>query len=316
MPYRPPFFLFNKHLETIYPALFRKVDFDFKRFEKISTPDDDILEVGSTTQNSNRLVILSHGLEGDMSRPYIRGMAEACFASGFDVMAWNYRGCGREMNRRLRFYHSGATDDLETVINHAVKTKQYSSINLVGFSLGGNITLKYMGEERERPNTLDKVVVFSTPLHLSTSCDKIMMTNNFIYHNRFLRSLKKKIIAKSRLMSGLNVDGIQSIRKLKLFDDRYTAALHGFANADVYYDQCSSLRYVSAIQTKTLIVNAANDPFLSKECYPVELLKDHPFVTLEVTRFGGHCGFTQRNKEKRYWSEKRALEFLTQRIDT
>jgi predicted alpha/beta-fold hydrolase len=311
MHYTPPFFLFNRHFETIYPALIRKVDFSFEKKELIPTPDDDVLEIALSSCNSEKLVIISHGLEGSMERPYIRGMAKACLENGFDVMAWNYRGCGMEMNRQLRFYHSGATDDLDTLINYAIKTNRYASINLIGFSLGGNITLKYMGEDRERSSLLQKVMAISVPMDLETSCNKLLQPDNLIYHNRFLKSLKNKIITKSKLMKGLDVSDIERIKTLKAFDDRYTSILHGFSNAAEYYNKCSSIRFVSAIRNKTLILNAANDPFLSKACYPEALVKDHEFVKLEIPMFGGHVGFTQINKKNLYWSEQMAVGFLT-----
>jgi len=310
MSYRRPFFFFNKHVETIFPALSRHVDFTFQKKERVSTPDNDFLDTAFSTQHADQLVIISHGLEGDAARPYVKGMAKACFDEGFDVLAWNYRGCGSEMNHQLRFYHSGATDDLNTIIDHCIQSDRYASIHLIGFSLGGNITLKYVGEDRVRSARIDKVIAFSVPLDLNTSCDQLMQFSNVVYHRRFLKSLKNKILEKSKRMAGLDASQVQYIKTLKAFDDQYTSVLHGFKNAEDYYKQCSALQFLQHIRNKTLIVNAANDPFLSKECYPVELLKDHDFVRLEIPLFGGHVGFTQFNQKKRYWSEQRAIEFL------
>ena len=144
--YLPPFFLFSPHLETIYPALLRRVTLTAYKRERINTPDDDFLDLDWLQKDSNSVVIISHGLEGNSTRPYMKGMAKALSDGGFDVCALNLRGCSGEMNRQLRFYHSGATDDLHTVVEHVISTKRYRSIYLVGFSLGGNITLKYLGE--------------------------------------------------------------------------------------------------------------------------------------------------------------------------
>ena len=144
IPYTPPALLFNRHLETIYPSLIRKVDFRSPVRERITTPDDDFLDLDWYKQGSSRCVIISHGLEGNTQRSYMVGMAKAFFQAGYDVLAWNYRGCSGEVNRQLRFYHSGATDDLHTVVMHAVP--HYESLYLIGFSLGGNLTLKYLGE--------------------------------------------------------------------------------------------------------------------------------------------------------------------------
>src|SRR5579872_3142295 len=177
--YSPPWFLFNAHLETIYPTLCRSVELKEYEHERINTPDDDFLDLYWLKQNSKKMVILSHGLEGNAHRSYIMGMAKVFYENGFDVMAWNYRGCGDEMNRALRFYHSGATDDLDTVTNDVIG-QGYDQIFLIGFSLGGNLTLKYAGE-RILPPQVKGVVTFSVPIDLYTSSLQISRPSNWIY---------------------------------------------------------------------------------------------------------------------------------------
>ena len=307
--YTPPFFLFSPHLETIFPALLRRVTLKPYTRERITTPDNDFLDLDWLQQGSEKLVIISHGLEGNSSRAYIKGMAKVFFDNHYDVVAWNYRGCSEAMNRQLRFYHSGATDDLDTVVNHAIDQKHYKDISLIGFSLGGNITLKYLGEKTPRPE-IKKGVAISVPMDLRTSCEKISRPSNWIYANRFITSLKKKIITKAALMPGLDTSGIDKIKTLLEFDNRYTAPLHGFKDAIDYYTRCSSIHFVNNITTPTLIINTQNDPFLSPECFPSELLKDHRHVHLEILLRGGHVGFTQFNKNGLYWSEQRAIEFI------
>lgn len=309
MKYKRPYFLFTGHLETIYPALFRSVSLEYER-ELVQTPDDDLLELDWVRNNSKKLVVISHGLEGNSTRAYVKGMARAFVMRGFDALAWNFRGCGDDLNRQLRFYHSGATEDLDSVILHA-RSKGYKELYLVGFSLGGNLTLKYAGERIPYPE-IKKVVAFSTPLDLYTSCLQISKPENFIYANRFVKSLKQKIVRKAAVMPGLDIQGIESIKSLIAFDDRYTAPLHGFKNAREYYQQCSSINFVPSISIPTLIVNAQNDPFLSEACYPVDLLKNHPFVKFEDPVHGGHVGFAQFNKNGLYWSEERAVYFCTE----
>jgi predicted alpha/beta-fold hydrolase len=307
--YNPPSFLFSPHLETIFPALMRKVSLESFTRERIPTHDDDFLDLDWLQQGANKLIIISHGLEGNSQRPYMKGMAKAFYTNGYDVLTWNYRGCSEEMNRQLRFYHSGATDDLNTVINHAIDNKKYTTIYLLGFSLGGNITLKFLGEKEPRKE-IKKAVSISVPMELRSSCEKISLPSNWIYSYRFLKSLKRKIIMKSRIMPGLDISGIDRIKTLHQFDDRYTAPIHGFKDAIDYYSKCSSLQFLHAIKTPTLVINTLNDPFLSKECFPVDDLKDHPFVTMEILLRGGHVGFTQFNKNGLYWSEQRALTFI------
>lgn len=308
MTYNHPKLLFSPHLETIFPALFRKVkDITYQR-ERIDTPDGDFLDLDWVKNGSKKLVIISHGLEGSADRPYMKGMARAFSHNGFDVLAWNFRGCSEEMNKLPRFYHSGATEDLETVVQHAL-AKSYDEINLVGFSLGGNLTLKFVGEKK-RP-MIHRAVAISVPLNLHTSCIKISEQSNFLYSRRFLRNLKAKIKAKAKqLPDQIKLNGIASINTLMDFDDAYTAPLHGFDSAIHYYESCSSINFLESIETPTLIVNAANDPFLSKECYPVQQLENHASVKFEMPSHGGHVGFTQFGKNNTYWSESRALRFI------
>jgi len=308
--YTPPFFLFNAHLETIYPSLLRKVSLQPYQRERIATPDNDFLDLDWLKQHSSKLIIISHGLEGNTQRAYIKGMARAGYQQGYDILAWNYRGCSEEMNKTLRFYHSGATDDLATVAGYAHSLGQYQEIYLVGFSLGGNLLLKYLGEERSRPVSLKKAATFSVPLDLLASCEKISQPSNWLYSQRFLKSLRKKVLYKSKKMNGLDINGLRKIKTLYQFDDHYTGPIHGFKNALDYYHQCSAIRFVQHITLPTIVINAANDPFLSPECYPHQLLKDHPYVSFESPENGGHVGFAQFNKNGHYWSEEQALKFF------
>lgn len=302
--YKPPVFLFNRHLETIYPAFFRKVVVPPLQRERIFTIDDDFLDLDWLKGGHNKLVIISHGLEGNSRRPYMLGMAKAFYQSGFDALTWNYRGCGDEMNRQLRFYHSGATDDLATVVKHA--SANYDHVYLIGFSLGGNLTLKYLGEDWG--SKVKGAVAYSVPLNLATSCATISLPANRIYANRFLKSLKKKISDKARLMGGLDTTGMDQLSTLKAFDDRYTAPLHGFRDADSYYEACSSIHFLTNIDVPTLVVNAVNDPFLSPDCFPTHIV--NPKVHFEFSAHGGHVGFTLLAQNGLYWSELRALEFI------
>jgi uncharacterized protein len=307
--YDPPFFLFNAHLETIFPSVTRRVnDIQYER-ERITTPDDDFLDLDWVRRGSKKLVIISHGLEGNSTRAYIRGMARAFFGFGYDALAWNYRGCSDEMNRQRRFYHSGATDDLDTVIHHAINQKKYEEIYLIGFSLGGNITLKYLGERQPDP-IIKKAVAISVPLNLHTSCEKISLRSNWVYSNRFLKSLKKKVKTKAAMRNDIDITNIDKLKTLREFDDAYTAPLHGYNDAIHYYTECSSIRFVKNITIPALIINAKNDPFLSEDCYPSEMLKDHPYVIFESPERGGHVGFIQLGKNGLYWSEARAIAFI------
>ncbi|MBX2916536.1 MAG: alpha/beta fold hydrolase [Cyclobacteriaceae bacterium] len=307
--YRAPAILFTNHLETIYPALLRTVNGVVYSRERISTPDDDFLDLDWINNKSEKLVIISHGLEGNSKRAYVKGMAKIFSLQQYDVLAWNYRGCSEEMNHQLRFYHSGATDDLHLVIQHAL-TKGYSEINLIGFSLGGNLTLKYVGEQsNSMVPQINRAVVFSVPLHLHSCSLKIATSAYGIYANRFLKTLKQKVVLKASRMPGIDIRELDRINNLFDFDDTYTAKLHGFDGARDYYEKCSSLYFLEGIKIQTLVVNAQNDPFLSTRCYP-DNFYNHPFVKTEFPKKGGHVGFAQFAKNGVYWSELRALRFI------
>ena len=144
--YSAPSFLQNGHIQSIYPTLFRMFDTGFYHRERIFTQDDDFLDIDWSRTGSNKLAIISHGLEGSSHRNYVVGMVKMLNRNDWDALAWNYRSCSGETNRQLRFYNSGTIDDLECVIQHAIKTKSYQKIVLIGFSMGGNLTLLYLGQ--------------------------------------------------------------------------------------------------------------------------------------------------------------------------
>ncbi|MFC0263531.1 YheT family hydrolase [Fontibacter flavus] len=308
--YDYPKWLFNGHLQTIVPSLFRATPpLPFER-ERISTPDEDFLDLDWLRNGSESLVIISHGLEGNSQRPYMKGMARQFFTNGFDVLNWNFRGCSEELNNRPIFYHSGATYDLDTVVKYA--SQNYDSIYLVGFSLGGNLTLKYLGEDRDRSQKIKKGVAISVPLHLESSSVKISTGENIIYAKRFLKTLREKVLKKAlKFPKEIPTGILRKIKTLQDFDDHYTGPLHGFDDAHDYYEQNSSLYFLENIEVPALILNAQNDPFLSERCFPVNLARKLDHVWMEFPKYGGHVGFSPRKKEDIYWSEKRAFEFIT-----
>ncbi|RPA68779.1 alpha/beta fold hydrolase [Cyclobacteriaceae bacterium YHN15] len=308
--YDYPKWLFNGHLQTIIPGLFRtSFALPFER-ERVNTPDGDFLDLDWLNNDSNSLVIISHGLEGNSRRPYMIGMARHFFQNGFDVLNWNYRGCSEELNKKPIFYHSGATYDLDFVVNHAAEN--YDHLYLIGFSLGGNLTLKFLGEKRERNPKIRKAVAISVPLHLESSCEKISSGENILYSKRFLKTLKEKVVRKSMQFPEEIPTGIlRKIKTLQDFDNYYTGPLHGFRDAHDYYEQNSSLYFLENIEIPALILNAQNDPFLSDKCFPISMGRKLETVWMDFPKYGGHVGFRPRKKEDIYWSEKRAFEFIT-----
>lgn len=307
--YQRPKWLFSGHLETIYPSLFRQVAIQEPERERITTADGDFLDLDWYKKGNGRLIILSHGLEGNSTRPYMLGMAREFLMKGFDVLSWNYRGCSEELNQKVIFYHSGATYDLDTVVNHA--EKNYSEIFLIGFSLGGNLSLKFLGEKKSSIKKLKKAVAISVPLDLAGSCDKISSGENIIYSKRFLNTLKEKITRKSLTFpKELPVGLLRKIKTLRDFDEYFTGPLHGFLDAAEYYRVNSSLQFLDQIEVPTLILNAQNDPFLSETCFPVKLARSLKQIHFEFPKHGGHVGFSGPSNQKSYYSELRAVEFI------
>jgi len=312
--YYAPFLLRNGDLQTIYPTVTRKLSPERYQRERIYTPDDDFLDLDWSRVSSRKLVILSHGLEGSAHRHYMIGMAALMNRRGWDALAWNYRACSGEINRRLRLYHNGSIDDLDYVVQHALKTGTYDTAALIGFSLGGDLTLMYLGSMAD---TLDarirRSVAFSVPCDLKAGAARLAETRNYLYMKQFLVSLHEKIRLKMEQMpEAINDDGYDRIRDFKGFDDRYTAPIHGFKDAEDYWEKCSSNRFLSSIRVPTLIVNALDDPFFADACYPIEQAKNSRYVHLEMPVHGGHVGFVQFNEDGSYWSENRAAEFLGQ----
>ncbi len=310
--YQSPRLFRNGHLQSIYPTLCRRVGgIDYRR-ERIPTPDDDFLDLDWRSVQSDRLVIISHGLEGDSSRAYVKGMVKAAGGAGYDALAWNFRGCGGTPNRQPRLYHSGSYPDLNTVIEHVIQHYDYREINLVGFSMGGNISLLYLAHHRDKlyPR-IKKCVVFSVPCDLEASSIQIGKPANMIYMKRFLRLLHEKIRSKKKLFPDLFSDNdYKLIKNFYDFDNCYTAPLHGFADAEDYWHKCSSKQFIPQIRIPTLLINALDDPFLTPACFPYDESAANLKFTLETPEHGGHVGFVTFNRENLYWSEKRAFAFL------
>ena len=313
--YTPPPLLDGGHRQTLYASFVRRVDLAYDHRERIETPDDDFLDLDWAMPNGpdpQRVAILTHGLEGSAHRKYMRGMARAFVRRGWTVCALNLRGCSGETNRQVATYHSGKTEDLTLVVDHVLE-RDYTSVVLVGFSLGGNLTLKYLGDRG--PQVDDRIrgaVALSVPVDLSASADQIDRWSNGHYTQYFLHSLRQKIRLKARQHPNrVSTKRLRAIHTLRSFDDAYTAPLHGFDGADDYYRQASSKPVLPDLTVPTLLLNAANDPFLPPSCYPRPIARDHDRLTLEVPESGGHVGFVSFNDRGEYWSELRTTSFLS-----
>lgn len=309
-PYQPPIIFRNGHISTIYSALFRKVQDVFYHRERIELPDGDFIDVdwSFAEEKSNRVLLLLHGLEGDSTRPYMLGMAKQLNRSGWDVASVNFRGCSGVPNRLFKSYHGGATDDLDSVLHFIQENKKYQTIGLVGFSLGANLLLKYLGECRDYLPELVGAVAISVPCSLKVSLDQLNLPINFFYRKKFLAQLKKKLKQKFEVFPEKFPDGLPNINNLLDFDNFYTSKAHGFLDANDYYQKNSCFAYLPKIEHPILILNAENDSFLAGDCYPYQPAEENPHIHLEISRYGGHVGYVSFGNS--YYSEQRAADFF------
>ena len=311
MSYSPPWWLKNGHLQSIYPSVFRRLNDDFLSRHRLETDDGDFLEFDVAVAGNRRALVISHGLEGHSRRPYMLGMARAAFDAGWDVYLWNFRSCGGNPNRLLTSYHSGQTKDLSAVVNHTV-AQGYAEVSLVGFSIGGNKTLIYLGDASvQKTSQLNAAVAFSVPLDLFSTSVQLARKKNRLYMKNFLGSFKQKLLEKQRLFPGdVNLNGFEQIKNFHQFDQRYTAPMNGFSSAEEYWEKSSSKQFLATIRHPTLLISALDDPFLTPECFPFHAVERNDSLELETPKYGGHVGFMAFSSEKQYWSERRAIQYL------
>ena len=308
--YKAPFIYRNGFVSTVYSGLVRRIKLEQKR-ERIILNDSDFLDLdwSYAKEKSSKVIVLLHGLEGNGQRPYMTGPAKLFNKNGVDAVCVNFRGCSGEPNLKYRSYHSGATDDLVDIINHLIEVKNYSEIYFHGISLGANMILKYLGERDYVPAEIKGVVAVSVPCDLNGSCIELHTFKNILYHNNFKGYLVDRLkIKQTQHPDKISIKDIDSIKSLRDFDEVYTSKAHGFKDALDYYEQCSSLQFLSNIKTPTLIINSLNDSFLSPECYPIKEAKANHNLFLEMPNNGGHVGFIKLRDY--YYNEKRSLEFF------
>ena len=303
-----PWYQVNGHWQTILPA-FRGPKVAYHR-ERLELDDGDFLDLDWLRSRSNRsLVILTHGLEGNSRRPYMRSAARYFHARGWDALAWNCRSCSGEMNRLFRFYHHGEIEDIHRVTTYALQQKDYQEIVLIGYSMGGAMTTKYLSVHSPTlPDVIRGGIAFSSPFDLEASVDALELPGNALYKKRFMKQLGDKFRIKDQRFPGkLNIAKLDEIATWKQFDEWFIAPILGVESAQEFYDLASAKNFVATLERPVLAVSALNDPIITEECLPLEEAKDHPFFTLELTPDGGHVGFSLRNN-KHSWMEERAWQ--------
>ena len=315
--YKPKRPFTNGHLNTIYAAKIRKVKGLSYHRERIDLSDGDFLDIDfsfAQSKSTSTIAIIVHGLEGHAKRPYMQGTASLLNKQGFDCASINLRGCSGEDNAKIRSYHSGASEDLSDVVNYILSKNKYKNLFLCGFSLGGNLILKYLGETRSRPNNIVAAVAVSTPVDLYDSLGALEQRKNWVYRWSFLKDLRKKYHAKLKVFpKELSKENYRKIKSLMLFDELYTAPANGFKNALNYYTKSSSRQFLPNIKIPTLIINALDDSFLNEKCYPKEEAAQSKNLFLEMPAFGGHVGFIENQAHT--YCEQRTLQFFQDYLD-
>lgn len=309
--FQPAWWLRGDHAQTLWPAFFRRRRKLPIRWEKLELDDGDFLDLAWSGPDSGPIVLFFHGLQGSIHSHYATGIMHRLNQAGFRVCLMHFRGCGREPNRLPISYHSGKTDDPQRVLEHVHATCGQMPYAAVGVSLGGNVLLKWLGEQGSAC-PLQRAVAISVPFRLDAAADRLETGLSRLYQRHLVNSLKDAYRRKfARMPSPLNID-VERLNSFRLFDDQVTAALHGFNGVDDYYARCSSRQFIPEIRIPTLILHARHDPFVFPDTAPeADELPDQ--VSLEIPQAGGHVGFVSGGFPGwgRYYAEQRIAEWLT-----
>jgi uncharacterized protein len=315
--FEPASWLPGPHLMTVYGSVARLPRNPGYRRERWELPDGDFLDVDRLpgAGPDAPVVVICHGLEGSSRSGYVVGLAEELAARGLGVLAMNFRGCSGEMNRLPRFYHSGETGDLRHVMTRLSEEQPRRALGLAGFSLGGNVAVKFLAERRV-PDELRAAAVVSVPFDLGLCCRAIDAPGfaPWMYRERFLRRLRRKALQKARRFPAkIDAPAVERAQRLKDFDDAVTAPLHGFSDAVDYYTRSSSGPLIRKVDRPLFVLHAADDPLIPPEAMPST--SDNPSVTWEIHPAGGHVGFVSGPPWRpRRFAEARVAEVLAAQL--
>jgi predicted alpha/beta-fold hydrolase len=323
MKFQPPFLLKNAHIQTLYASFFRKAIALKIEVERFVLSDGDFVEAYwhkiEQQQPTTPIVILFHGLTGSFDSPYIQGAMQALERAGFCSVVMHFRGCSGKENLKARSYHSGDTQDAKEFIASVKKRYPHAELFGVGYSLGANMLLKLLGEEREK-TPLRAAVAVSAPMLLDLCADRMQKGFSRLYQEHLLKELRADLERKydkhpmEKLINFKRKD-ISKLKSFWEFDAVYTAKINGFASAKDYYTKSSCRQFLKSIRTPTLIIHAKDDPFMTPEVIPTkeDVSKS---VELEIYEHGGHVGFIEGSLLKpHYWLEQRVVEYFKEELN-
>lgn len=309
--FKPSCYLSNPHFQTLWPSLFRRPVKLLLQRERVELPDTDFIDLDWTANTHEPIAIIFHGLEGSGKSNYVRGILTSLSQQGWRAVVMNFRGCSGETNRLARAYHSGDTGDIKFIIDLIKQRYPSTVVAAIGYSLGGNALLKYLGETGHA-SQLNAAVAVSVPFDLDNAAHTLRKSGFGIYQNYLLKNLKSTLRRKQNLLAPLlDLNAALKTKNFHEFDHIVTAQLHGFTGVDDYYAQSSSNQYLSSITTKTLIIHAQDDPFLHPSAIPKNK-NISKSVSMQVSPHGGHVGFIDKQG---YWLERRIPKFLSSFIN-
>ena len=307
----------NAYFNTIYRALFLKDSFNYER-KRITTWDHDFLDLDFSLVGSKTLALLIHGLEGSSKSTYMISTSKHLNKIGLDTVCLNLRGCSGEDNLLLGSYHSGKTEDVDFVVNHLLKNYSHENIIIIGFSLGGNLTLKYLGEKSGTISPKIKGgIAVSVPIDIASAEKEMDKLKNKLYIELFFKTMKNKLLQKAHRFPEYNLDKdlLFKATKFKHLEQLYTVPVFGFKSPEDYWEKASSKPFLKTIVKPTLLINANDDSFLSEECFPFEEACKSENFFFEKTDYGGHVGFMSSFKaNENNWLEKRIERFIRENI--
>lgn len=318
--FQPPLILRNAHAMTLVPRywprgmLLMAVPQEHRLFAV--EPGTQLLGIchWQPDRQAAATAILVHGLEGCSESHYMQGIAAKAYRAGLNVIRMNQRTCGGTEHLTPTLYNSGLSADYRAIVHELATVDGLDRIWLIGYSMGGNLVLKAAGEFGSSEAALKGVVAVCPNIDPTQCVDALERPSNWIYHRHFLAGLKRRLGRKATLIPGKwDLRGLDRVRLIREFDDRYTAPDGGYRNGADYYNRSGSRHVLEAIAVPTLILTAQDDPFIPYSMFALRAIQQNPSITLVAPRYGGHCGFFQwtRNGEDSYWAENRIVEFVT-----
>lgn len=315
--FEPARFLAGPHAQTIFAYKLRNTAGFAFRSEKVTTPDDDFLLIEHANLAGNDpiaqdapLLLCLHGLEGHAQGVYMIETYRQALGCGFRPIGMNYRTCGGVMNKTWRMYNAGATEDIAFLVEHLLEQfPDAPSISIIGFSLGGNMLIKFLGEGGNLPSKLKSAAVVSPPFDMNLGIQKLLKGMGWLYGYRFVRTLRAKTRLKADLIKGrVDVDACLAASNLLEFDEVGTSQLYGYKDAADYYTRCGCHQFLDGVTVPTMIIRSLDDPFMDPADVPYEKIEQNPNLYAAITERGGHVGFMAASR--RFWGEETAVRFV------